>query len=162
MLRFLDKLLKKPENIVRTPIDGISCTLNKAKDPLFADGTMGSGCFITPNVGKVYAPVSGTITMAFPTKHAYGIKTKNNIELMIHIGVDTVELNGQYFKSYVQTNQKVLEGELIAEFDKEALEKRGIVTDVFLIVTDKEHSNFDIFYGEVNTGDLLFTFPEDK
>lgn len=121
---------------VASPMKGKVIGLEKIQDPTFSSGVMGDGVGIVPTDGKVYAPFDGTIEAVFPTNHALGMKSDNGIELMIHIGVDTVKLKGEYFHSHVSNGQTVKKGDLLIEFDLEAIQEAGFDITTAVIVTN--------------------------
>lgn len=134
---------KKKEAFV-CPMAGTLLTLENVPDEVFSKRMMGDGFAINPSEGKVYAPMSGEITVAFPTKHAIGMKTKEGMELLIHIGMDTVELNGEGFTSHIVAGKKVKQGDLLMEVDLEFVKNAGkpVITPVIFtageqIVVDK-------------------------
>ena len=96
---------------VYSPIKGKHVALSEVSDPVFAQKMMGEGSAILPEDNRVLAPVSGTLTTVFPTKHAYGIKTDDGLEVLIHIGIDTVELNGEHFDVHVKQGDTVTVGD---------------------------------------------------
>lgn len=152
----LFKFRKQLDRLV-SPISGECCNLSEGKDPVFAEGLMGPGCFIVPDGnGEIYSPCDGIVQTVFPTKHAYGLTTTNGVEVIIHIGVDTVNLNGEFFDCKIQRKQKIKKGELLAEFDYQALINRAIIPDVFLVLPNQKKENFEIKYGKVEAGDILF------
>ena len=97
---------------------------------------MGKGVAVIPDSNTVVSPVDGEITCMFQTKHAIGITTKNGVEILIHIGIDTVRLEGKYFENYIEQGQKVKAGDKLVEFDRENIEKEGLDTIVMLIITN--------------------------
>jgi len=111
--------------------------VTEVQDEVFASCAMGEGIAIDPAEGKVYAPYSGEITVAFPTGHAYGIKAANGKEILIHIGMDTVELEGKGFSPKVKQGDIVKQGDLLTEVDLEYIRSQGkpVVTPV--IFTDE-------------------------
>ena len=110
--------------------------LSKATDPLFSSLSMGNGVAILPSSSEVVSPVTGEITMVFPTKHAFGLKTDEGIEILIHIGVDTVNLKGKGFSFYKKKNTKVKAGEKIADIDLSVLSQNGYDSTIMFIVTN--------------------------
>ncbi|WP_280166022.1 beta-glucoside-specific PTS transporter subunit IIABC [Priestia aryabhattai] len=134
----VDETMMKRESI-SSPLTGMAKPLEEINDPVFAGGAMGKGIAIVPEDGKVYSPIDGTVSMAFPTKHAYGFTTNAGGEILIHIGLDTVKLNGEGFTSYVETGSKVKKGDLVAEFDLDKLKQLGydITTPVVVTNSDK-------------------------
>lgn len=112
------------ENFI-SPMSGHCYEISEIDDQVFASKAMGEGIAIDLNDGKVVAPFSGIISVAFPTKHAYGIKCDNGKEILIHIGMDTVELNGEGFTSYVKVGDRVKQNDLIAKVEIEVIKAKG-------------------------------------
>jgi PTS system beta-glucosides-specific IIC component len=127
--------LKKGKKIMITsPIEGEVLPLAKVKDPVFRDKIIGDGVAILPSKGRVVAPVDGTVAMLFDTKHAISIKTEDGVELLIHIGLDTVNLRGQFFTAHVSTGDTVKVGDLLVEFDMTGIREAGyeLITPVVI------------------------------
>lgn len=127
------------ELILGSPVKGHVIPVSQVKDEVFASRTMGDGVGIIPAEGKVYAPCDGTIQVVFPTGHAVGISS-GDTEALIHIGINTVELNGKGFTAHVQQGQTVKKGELLVAFDKDFIESNGYDPTVVFIVTEKKDS----------------------
>lgn len=124
------------EQVLLAPVSGTLVDLNKIADPMFAAETLGKTLAIEPEEGMVYAPVSGTVTALYPSQHAIGITADSGIEILIHIGIDTAELNGKYFNAVIKQNDVIKKGDLLVEFDLPALRDEGYVTTTMLIVTN--------------------------
>lgn len=136
---------KKPGNeYLAVPIEGTIIPLKNVKDEVFSSEVMGQGVAIVPTSNIVKSPVEGTISAVYPTGHAIGIISKDGAEVLIHIGIDTVELDGRYFTTLVQQNQKVTQGEAIVEFDREAVKTAGFDTTVMMIVTNTPDYNISV------------------
>lgn len=133
----------KKENIVYSPLKGNVIPLSEVEDEAFSSGILGKGAAIIPEEGIVYAPVDGEIPAFFPTGHAIGIKTTGGLELLIHVGMDTVQLDGKGFIPLAKAGDKVKKGQKLLEFDKELIKAEGYST-----VTPVLISNFDQF-GEI-------------
>lgn len=118
------------------PIKGEVIQLSEVPDPTFASGVLGDGIGVNPVEGKVYAPFDCTVATVFDTKHAIGLETQDGVELLIHVGLDTVSLNGEPFTVHVEAGQKVKAGELLAEFDMEKIKAAGFETVSPIIVTN--------------------------
>lgn len=118
------------------PVTGNVIPVNQVKDEAFASEAMGKGVGIEPENGKVYAPFDGNVDAVFPTGHLVGLSDGNGAEVLIHIGVDTVKLEGKGFTIYVSQGDKVKKGDLLVEFDVELLKKEGYDTTVMFITTD--------------------------
>lgn len=123
---------------VASPVSGKVIPVSKVNDEAFASEMMGKGVGIIPNDGKVYAPFDGTISALFDTNHAVGLTGENGLETLIHIGIDTVKLDGKGFKVHTKTDESVKKGDLLVEFDKELLEKEGFDTTVIFIVVNMD------------------------
>lgn len=127
---------KNRKEIIASPIKGTLKLLDQVKDAAFANNALGMGVSITPSEGKVFAPFDGTVIALFPTKHAIGLLSEKGCEILIHIGMDTVQLGGKYFEAYVKQGDKVKQGDLLISFDKEAIIKEGYLLDSPIIVTN--------------------------
>lgn len=119
-----------------SPITGSILPLSQAKDAAFAEGIMGKGVVIEPTVGEVVAPFDGTIMTLFPTNHAIGIISDDGMELLIHIGIDTIQLEGKHFEVFVKQGDTVKKGDKLVRFDIQAIEEEGYSTQVPIIVTN--------------------------
>lgn len=122
--------------IVGSPIKGEIKALSQVKDDAFASGILGKGVAIVPEEGKVVAPFDGTVVTLFPTKHAIGIVSDNGCEVLIHIGLDTVQLEGKYFEAYVKQGDKVKKGDLLVTFDKDKIINEGYNLETPVIITN--------------------------
>ncbi len=123
---------------IASPIKGKVIALSDVPDEAFASGAMGNGVGIEPAEGKVYAPFDGEVEMLFETKHAIGLTSSDGVSVLIHIGLDTVSLNGQYFETHVSTGDRVRKGQLLISFDKAKIaEKFPTVTPVLVTNTDE-------------------------
>lgn len=126
------------ELTVYSPIHGNVIPLSEVPDEAFGSGAMGQGVGIEPAEGRVYAPFDGTVEMIFDTKHAIGLTSSDGISLLIHVGLDTVELNGQYFTAHVSAGDSIKKGQLLLEFDLDKIaEKYKTVTPVLVVNTDE-------------------------
>lgn len=121
---------------IASPISGITVPLTQVNDEAFASEAMGKGIAIIPGEGKVYSPVTGKVAMLFGTKHAIGLVSETGVEVLIHVGIDTVKLNGEHFKAYVESGQEVKQGDLLLEFDIEAIQAAGYETITPIIITN--------------------------
>lgn len=131
------KFGKKKETAIACPISGEVIEAPQIEDETFASGMLGYTVGIRPAEGKVYAPADGTISMLFDTHHAIGIET-DGVELLIHVGIDTVSLNGAPFTPHIQTGDKVRAGQLLLEFDGAAIEAAGYKQTTAVIVTNAD------------------------
>ena len=124
------------DEIVVAPISGEAVSLTTVNDKVFSAKLMGDGAAIVPNSGDVFAPVSGEITVAYETKHAYGIKSDNGAEVLLHLGIDTVELKGKNFNSEVVQGQHIEQGQRLGSFDIAAIKAAGYDPTVMVVVTN--------------------------
>ena len=144
---------------IASPADGELIELSQVKDETFASGVLGKGAAVVPANGRVVSPANGKITSVFPTKHAIGIVDENGAELLVHIGMDTVKLEGKYFTAHVKDGDLVKKGDLLAEFDKKAVEAEGYDTTVAVLVTNSQEF-LDVLpaaRGAVKAGEDLMT-----
>ncbi|MDO8384558.1 MAG: beta-glucoside-specific PTS transporter subunit IIABC [Microbacterium sp.] len=123
---------------VQSPLDGTVIPLSETPDAAFADGSLGDGVAIEPRSGALYAPFDATVVAAFPTGHAIGLRHADGLELLIHIGIDTVKLGGAHFTPKVTAGQQVSAGDLLVEFDREAIEAAGYDLTTPVIVTNPD------------------------
>jgi PTS system beta-glucosides-specific IIC component len=148
-------MLKKLE--IASPIKGKAMKLASIKDDAFASGVLGKGAAVLPEEGKVFAPADGEVTALFPTLHAIGMKTEEDVEILIHIGLDTVQLNGEGFEAMVQCGDKVKKGQLLIAFDKELIEGKGYCLETPVIITNSDDflDVVETAEGEVEPGNSL-------
>lgn len=112
--------------------------LADVKDPTFSSGALGAGTAVEPTEGKLYAPADGKITVAFPTGHAYGLRTEDGLDLLMHIGMDTVELDGKHFEPKIAKGDTVKRGDVIAEFDIPAIKAAGYPLATPMVITNSK------------------------
>lgn len=145
--------------IVTSPLDGIIVPLSAVPDPAFSSGTLGVGVAIKPTSGNVYAPFDGTVAAVFPTGHAIGLRHENGAEMLIHLGIDTVKLDGKHFTSKLTTGQSIKQGDLLVEFDLAAIEAEGydLVTPVIIMNVDRYPAIGSTAADAVRHGDPLYT-----
>ena len=129
----------KPAIILWAPMNGEAMALSEVGDGVFSENMLGEGMAIEPSEGKLYAPSDGEVTMVFDTKHAIGMALDGGVELLLHMGIDTVQLNGQYFDVKVKDGDRVKKGDLLAEFDMEAVKAAGYRTVTPVIVTNTDN-----------------------
>ncbi len=144
---------------VLSPIEGTIVSLTEVPDPAFSSGAMGDGIAIEPTVGKVVAPFDGTVTVAFKKKHALAVVSDTGAEILVHVGVDTVKLDGQHFISHIQEGDRVKAGDLLLEFDIAQIKAAGYHTVTPIIVTNS--ANYEkvvpLATGQVRTQEALLT-----
>ena len=132
-------LLRKEKIVeIKAPVKGETVDLVEVPDEVFAGKMVGDGLAFKPEEGVLYAPVNCEVVQVFPTQHAIGLRTKEGLELLIHIGIDTVEMKGEGFRSLVQSNQRVKAGEKLMEFDLELISAKAKSTLIPLLITNLE------------------------
>lgn len=124
------------EEIIVSPVKGKVMPIENVSDPTFSEKVLGDGIAIVPYNGKVYAPANGKVITVFNTKHMIGFETDKGTQMLIHIGLDTVKLNGKYFTVHVQEQDKVKKGDLLIEFNQEEIEKEGYDTVILVVFTE--------------------------
>lgn len=130
---------EQAEKVIAAPVSGRAVPMSEVSDPTFSQEILGKGAAIIPSEGKVLAPADGIITMVFDTKHALSIQTENGAELIIHIGLDTVQLKGQFFEAHVNAGDKVKKGDLLLDFDIDKIKEAGydVITPLIVCNTPK-------------------------
>ena len=127
---------------VASPLQGTVVALPTVSDPMFAGGKLGQGVAIEPTVGKLFAPISGTVMVTFPTRHAYAMRgydaEGNKVDILMHIGFDTVNLKGEHFKSMVEKGAQVEQGDLLAEFDIDAIKAAGYPVTTPVVISNSK------------------------
>ncbi|MGT2886252.1 beta-glucoside-specific PTS transporter subunit IIABC [Streptococcus macedonicus] len=155
----VNDLKELKQEIIASPMMGDIVKLEDVPDEVFASGAMGKGIAINPAEGTVFAPANGEVTLVFPTGHAIGMRTENGAELLIHVGMDTVSLEGKGFKTYVEVGDKVQIGQKLLEFDLATIREANLPVISPIIVTNS--ADFDDVLttqeARVNTGDYLLT-----
>lgn len=143
--------------VITSPLTGEVLPLSETPDAVFASGAMGQGVAIRPSVGEVVAPADGTIRLLFPTNHAIGLATDDGAELLIHVGMDTVELDGKGFTAHVVQGSKVKKGQLLLSFDMEAIQEAGysVVTPVIVTNSADYETVETVASGQVDLGEKL-------
>ncbi len=141
-----DKFKKpsKPEPIACTPapktvlapVDGQAVALSEAPDPVFAQGILGQGIVIKPSGSVAYAPFNGTVSATMGSGHGVGLLSDDGIEVLIHIGVDTVQMKGEGFQMYVKQDEKVKAGQPLVTFDRAKIKKAGHPDDVMVLISN--------------------------
>lgn len=143
---------EKTQNVqLHNPVNGRVMPISEVADPVFSEKMMGDGFGVDPKDGNIYSPVNAKVATVFPTKHAIGLKLSNDIDLLIHIGIDTVELEGKPFEVLVKEGQEVSTDTLLVKVDLDALKEAGKENTVIIAFT-----NMDIVedYSLSNTGEL--------
>lgn len=133
--------LKKGDNKrveLYSPVDGVVIPMEEVSDPVFSQKMMGDGFGIKPDNGQIYSPVVGKVVSIFPTQHALGLELDNGIEVLVHIGVDTVELDGGPFEIHVKEGDKVTKDTLIATVDLDGIKEAGKEDTVIIVFTNMD------------------------
>lgn len=151
-------LKKKEEGMgVASPIKGKTVELSQVSDPTFGECMLGKGVAILPEEGKVYAPADGEISMMFETHHAVSMVTTDGIELLIHIGLETVALKGEGFEAHVESGDQVKKGDLLLSMDLEKIKSQGydIISPVVVCNTDDYTDVSGVLLEKVEPGDQI-------
>lgn len=130
------EVTKLEEETILAPIKGEVKPIEESSDAAFASGALGKGVVILPEEGKVYAPVTGTVTVLFPSLHAIGITSDAGVELLIHIGINTVQLNGEGFTAHIKQGDQIKQGQLLVEFDMNKIKEAGYSLETPVLVTN--------------------------
>ena len=150
---------------VVSPLAGQVKPLSQATDPVFSSGVMGQGVVIEPSQGELVSPVNGTVTVLFPTKHAVGIVSEEGVEMLMHIGMDTVSLDGKGFEAHVEQGDKVVVGQQLISFDMDVIKEAGLVTETPVIITNQDDFQADVegdLPRDIKRGDVLMTATRTK
>ena len=145
------------EGVIQTPIVGDVVALSNVNDPVFSSGAMGQGIAVKPSQDVVYAPADAEVTIVFPTGHAYGLRTANGAEILIHVGIDTVSMNGEGFDHKVAQGDKVKAGDVLGTFDSAKIAAAGLDNTTMVIVTNTADfaSVNPVASGSVAKGDAI-------
>lgn len=147
------------QEIMASPITGRVVNLSEVADPAFSSGTLGKGLAVEPTIGEVCAPINGTVTTLFPTGHAIGITSENGSEILIHIGMDTVQMEGKGFKALVTQGDTIKAGQKLIEFDIETIKAAGfpIITPIVITNTNEYADVLLTADTNITSGDYLLT-----
>lgn len=149
----------KSDIILNSPVQGMTISLQEVNDEVFSSGALGRGLGIYPTLGEVVAPDDCEVSVFYPTKHAIGLKLNNGVEMLIHIGINTVELKGKYFESFVNQGDKIKKGTKIVAFDIEKIKNEGYDPTVIVVISNSNNyrsvdSNENI-QSNINTNILM-------
>ena len=160
MFDFMKK--KSKDMMIVSPMKGRAVPISQVSDPTFGQEILGKGAAIQPSEGKVYAPADGEITLLFDTLHAVSLTTELGAEILVHIGLDTVKLQGEHYQAHVATGDKVKKGDLLITVDLEAVKAAGyeIITPVVICNTADFALVEAITGSEVNPGDDLIRIKQ--
>ncbi len=144
------------------PVEGQMIPLSEVKDDVFASKMLGDGVAIIPTKGELYAPANGTIKMIYNTKHALGMQTDEGIEILFHIGIDTVNLGGKYFESFVSEGQRVTQGDVLIKFDLLKIKEAGFDPTTIIVITEPKNVKFNLVSEEQVTKEEKIFVIEGK
>lgn len=146
------------ENVIGSVTQGEVVRMEDIPDPVFSQGVLGNCCAIIPEEGKVFAPIDGEIVQVSDTKHAVGIAGASDVELLIHVGIDTVDMNGDGFDVKIQETDKVKKGDLILTMDLDKIKAAGHPDMVIVAITNEGQNGSAklVASGKVKQGDDLF------
>lgn len=136
------------KDCIYSPVCGTYMALKKVNDPTFSEGLMGIGFGVDPETGVVYSPTKATVSMVFPTGHAIGLKTSSGLEILIHIGIETVNLNGEGFKVLCREGEQVEEHQQLIEFDLNLIKDKGLDPTVIVVMPNHEQYDIALLEGE--------------
>lgn len=140
----LEKTTQKVSSVeeeVMAPVSGTIVPLSTVKDEVFASGAMGRGIAIVPEADTLVSPIKGKVVAVYPSKHAIGLISDDGLEILLHVGIDTVQLNGEHFEQFVKQDQQVDVGDKLLVFDREAIQSAGYDITVMMIITNAENYN---------------------
>lgn len=149
---------KKEEKIqIFAPVEGKLVPLSEVSDPTFAEEILGQGAAVIPSGNQFFSPVDGTLTTVFPTGHAVALTSADGVEVLLHVGLDTVKLNGKHFTVHVEEGQQVKKGDLLLEADLEQIKAEGFDTITPVVICNtEEFSEIGMARGgNVTVGDVV-------
>lgn len=160
--QFVQESSQVSDEVISAPISGKAESIKNVSDKVFSSEMMGKGIAIIPNSMNVVAPVDGIVTVAYPTGHAYGLKSDNGAEILIHLGINTVNLNGKGFSTKVKQGQRVKKGDILGTYDYQEVAKKGYDNTVMVIITNtKDYAEVDpIINDNVKENDNLIALTE--
>ena len=149
---FFKKLFGKPMDELCAPVAGNAVPVTQVPDPTFAEGMLGNGIAIEPTEGKVYAPCDASVATMFETGHAVSLEAANGAEILIHVGLETVSLKGKHFTIHCANGDQVKKGDLLIEFDLEAIKAEGFNTITpMLVCNSDDYATFKTNVGKAVT-----------
>lgn len=147
--------IQPQEEVIHSPLSGKVVAIEEVPDPTFAQKMMGDGFAVLPKEGKVVSPIAGEVIQVFPTKHAIGLKTPGGLEILIHIGLETVNMKGEGFTTHIKEGDRVKVGDLLVEFDLAQVEAKAastitpvVITNMDLIDSLKKEATSDVVAGD--------------
>lgn len=159
------QFLKKKGNdgiVIAAPMKGKAVDLKMVNDPTFSEGLLGKGIAIIPSEGKVYAPVDGEIGLVFDTRHAVSLTADEGMEVLIHVGLDTVNLKGEGYEAHVSAGDKVKKGDLLLSVDLDKIKEAGYdtITPVIICNTDDYADVIAVADGDVVEGEAVLNIKK--
>ncbi|MEG0286620.1 MAG: PTS glucose transporter subunit IIA [Vagococcus sp.] len=156
-MNLFKKLKKKPNELnLHSVSNGLFVPISEVKDDVFSQKMLGDGFAIRPNTKEVYSPISGVVTSVFPTKHAIGLKSETGVEVLVHMGIDTVELQGKPFEVFVKEGDTITPSTKIADMDLAMLVESNKQSDILVIATSGEAIDFQMTSSvEVSANDVV-------
>lgn len=157
-MKIFNKLTKKRNDNedIYNICNGVVKDVKESSDPAFSEEMMGKGVCIITDDKDIYSPVTGELIVVFPTKHAYGIKTDNGVELLIHIGINTVELNGEGFTCTLKQGSKIKKGDKLCEVDFKLIKDKGYDPTIMVVLTNlKDFTDVSKYFGELELTDKI-------
>ncbi len=153
----------KKQDILLSPLNGEVVSLDKVPDDVFSQKMLGDGCAVIPTDGKIYSPINGQVKMIFDTLHAYGLQSDNGTEILIHFGLDTVNLKGEGFTAHVKEGDIVEAGDLLAEVDLAFLKSKNINPITPVIITNEDvEMNIEVYEGQAKAKETKIMQVEEK
>ena len=154
-MSILKNLFSKGGTVVGSPVAGSLVSIKEVSDPTFGEEILGKGAAVIPSANQIYAPIDGKVATVFPTGHAVAITGNDGTEILIHVGLDTVNLNGEHFTIHVEADQEVKKGDLLLEADLEQIKAAGydIITPIVICNSDEftqiqDEANKDVAPGD--------------
>ncbi|PTM56544.1 PTS sugar transporter subunit IIA [Desmospora activa] len=147
------------EQVIKAPLRGRVVALSEVPDPVFAEKMMGDGVAIQPEEGTLYSPVEGEVVQLFPTHHAIGLQTADGLELLLHIGLETVSMEGEGFSAHVKVGDKVKNGDPLIDFSLDLVKEKAKSTITPIVITNMDKvDKLEPHYSDaVQTGDTILT-----
>ncbi|WP_265457001.1 beta-glucoside-specific PTS transporter subunit IIABC [Enterococcus sp. HY326] len=154
-----EPIMTNQEVSILSPVAGKIIPLSEVKDQVFSEGILGKGVAVEPTSNEIYAPVSGTVTTLFPTKHAIGITSEDGTEILIHIGLETVELKGDFFEAHVKQGDQVTQGQLLITADFDQIKQAGYIIQTPVVITNSQEYREVEFSQDktITTDDILLS-----
>lgn len=147
--------LKKKQGVITSPVTGQLVDLATVPDPVFAEGMMGAGFAVQPSSDEIYAPLAGKVTSVFPTKHAIGLKADDGRDVLIHIGINTVDLQGKGFEILVDIGDQLTNGQPIAKIDRAYITSQGKNDTIIVVFPEKQDQPLIVTKKAVKANDVI-------